>query len=493
MSVIGIARKIVTGRMALADAFRERRSVRIAVIGGKDSGKTVFLTAIANNLHAHNPWNFPLDGMRAYDLSDEIPGDECDGVKRFDYQGAKNALTNFRWPAKTAEARLLLMRLLLKDLDGRRRDREVQLEILDVPGERVADFPMLGRDYRQWCGWMEDALAGPSGCSMAYREYLAKVASAGPDDEGALFSAYRDFLADEYANFRAVTPSTVKLEIDGVPHGGRSKAEFRAGIESVPVGLRTDDGERSEFVPLPKSSFLPGSPFARLAAKYGKAYAEYAERVVRPTGRWLKGAQKLFYLVDVLTLLQAGASAWDAQKEYAEAAIGALCPRRLGTFGRMWRWAKGLVWRTQINAVYGVATKSDLVFSSANRDNMVALAEDFFGKAFARTDPSIYTDVFSCAAVRSTREVIVDAGGEKKRCLKGLLHDRRNPDAAPSCKTWVPSDVPPRKPDSSAEWMEMKSRGDFNYQYAFPGFDVSESCPPPHLGLDSLVLKMLED
>lgn len=460
------------------------RTVRIAVIGSKGSGKTVFLTALANHLQAHNPKIFPLDGLRVRWDRGAVSGNTLDGLKLFDYGDAKSCLTRGEWPRKTTEATLLALRLMLKDADD--AQEEIQLEILDVPGERVADFPMMGRNYEEWCGWMEDNLAGPNGTSMAYRDYLRKVESAGAGDEQALLRAYRDFLAHEYAHFKGITPSTVKLGLDGSQHGG-SAENFRAEIEDAAIGFTERDGEACEFIPLPKTCFAGGSSFRALAGKYAKAYAGYSRRVVEPMANWLGGAQKLFYLVDVLSLLQSGPEAWDTEKEYADAALTTLCPGRLGFARRVWRWATGVLWRTHINSVCVVATKSDLVFSTANRDNMVALAEEFLGATLDFIDPGVKTSILSCAAVCSTSEVLV--GGE--RCLKGMLPSGDGAGMTLALQNWIPSDVPAAKPSSSAEWNAMIAQGRFNYQFAFPGFDASQSCPPPHLGLNTIVREML--
>lgn len=480
---------VATGRRSFWNTMKSTRTVRVAVVGGKKCGKTVFLTALENHLRNHHRGEFLIGGRTVYWNQHAITGTEYHGLPIFDYVGAKGSLKNGRWPEKTADTSILAMRLLLEDASRSNRE-DVLLEVLDLPGERISDFPMMGKSYKEWCKWREEVFAGPNGTSPAYRDYLQKVKELGPGDECALLDAYRDFIVYQYEHFTSdVTPSTVLLELDGTKHGG-SPTDFRAEIGGLPLGFRDKDGKAHEFIPLPVSCFDKASPLYQLSKKFDCAYEKYTKRVIRPMERWLRGAQKLVYLVDVLTLLQAGADAWDAEKRYADAAIGALCPHGGNVFSRTWRYLKNVFWRTQINSVYVVATKSDLVVSNTDRTNLKRLVDDLVGGSLPFLATGIKTNTFSCAAICSTKEVS-DEQDPTVRGLQGMLKVDGSEPPEYRCAQWIPSSVPDATPATSQEWKDKINAGEFNYQFAVPPKGAGEVHPPPHFGLNVIVNELL--
>lgn len=479
MSLWCEVKDIVSGRRPICEALRTAvrgyRTVRVAVMGSKASGKTVFLTALANHLRDHRPDEFRLGGRTVTWDRQAIAGDSLHGLPFFRYEEARGLLAKGEWPRKTTEPSILAMRLLVEDRTG--RQESVQLEVVDVPGERVADFAMKGRSYREWCRWMQTESASP-----AYRTYAGKIAAVGPDRIDAAICAYRDFIAEEYAAYApCVTPSTVKLGLDGGKRGG-DPAAFRAAIEKVPVGFTGADGTVHEFIPLPGECFAAGSPWSGAARRFGRAYDRYVREVVDPVVGWMSGADRLIYLVDVLTLLQSGAKACDSERQYGEASVAAVCPRAGGVLDRLGRWAAGLLWRSSVNAVYVVATKADCVWSQTNRDNMALLADSLLGRALKFLDRGrVRADILPCAAVCSTKERTDGRPG-----LQGALPDREHPGGHAAARSWTPSDVPSAFPASSDEWKAMIEGGCFNYQFAFPRFDEAQMCPPRHINLDIL-------
>ena len=466
------------------------RTVRVALMGTQNSGKTVFLTAIANHLRNHSPENFNLGGIRVSHLGFQVAAHPED-IPPFDAAEARAAFARGEWPAKTTEPAVLVLPLTLTDMTRGKRE-DVLLEILDIPGERIADFPMMGRNYREWCTWLQTAWGSPDDTSDTYRRYLERVREINPGSKdaarAALFDAYRDFFAESYATHAAhVSPSTVKLEWDGTLHGGPSKEAFRNAIREIPLGLRDADGRSHEFAPLPIGAFDRKSPWRPLVGEFSKAYGRYVKKVVRPLERWLRGATSLVYLVDVLTLLKAGPQAWFAEKSYGEAAIRMLCPRRGGNLVKRWGhrlW--GLLVQTEIRRVRIVASKADLVLAG-DRDNLGQLAENLFGNVLNTSDAR--TSV--CAAVCSTDQVTVDQNGTPTPALRGKVEAPCPTPASGEAQIWFPSPVPPSPPATADLWQSRIDEGAFNYPSTFPAFNPCLGIPPEHLGLNSLVRDIL--
>ena len=486
MSIWGDTKDVFSGRRSIGNVIKSKligyRTIRVALMGSRESGKTVFLTSLENHLREHvlHPQDFSLGGRIVdWDKNAIKNKDEIHGIPRCNYENARGMLQKGEWPEKTTSSSILAMRLRITDKDGKQED--VQLEIVDIPGERMADFTMRGRPYKAWCRWMERESA-----SADYQTYLQKVKDAGPDARGELFSAYRDFIANEYESYApCITPSTVKLSLDGKKRGGNPET-FKRAVADTPIGFTDKKGKVWEFLPLPEEC-LDKKPWKKLVQEFEKSYDQYVKRVVRPVADWMENAEKLVYLVDMLSLLQAGGKACTAERQYGEAAIEVLCPRSPdGILSRMGVWAKSFLWKTHIHAVYLVATKGDCVWSNQNRDHLATLADDLFRSTTRFLDKRITYVPIPCAAVCSTKE---RTGGQSG--LEGKILDPQKPDEPPTLQRWKPSDVPVRLPESSEEWDARIAAGEFNYPIAFPWFDPVQLCPPKQINLNLLAEAIL--
>ena len=441
--------------------------IRVAVLGSKGSGKTVFLTSLANHLLNHDPARCPLNGWTVTDVGDRADDD----IPLYSYADARKSLAEGRWPRKTKDWSVLRRALRLEN--GKRR-RDVLLEVLDLPGERVADFPMLGRSYREWCEWMDQAFGGVSGSSDSYKGYCRAAASTTelPD----LFAAYRRFLADEYAACSlSLTPSTVKLGRDAVSRAGGSADEFLANIADVPLGL---DAER-QFVPLPAACFEPDAPCKKWLKQFERSYGAYRRAVVDPITDWLEDVNQLFYFVDVLGLLQRGPDVYNAEKAFGTQALRMFArPDSANFLVRGLQWLLVPFLRTHVDGAHVVATKADLVLSEKNRSRLKKLAERMFGTALRNLGlDARHVGVLSCAAVRTTDEYL------REKALGARLDGNSE-----TLTTYRAADVPEDWPEGNA-WGIGDAR--FDFQSTFPRFDRREDRPPPHLGLQDILVRML--
>ena len=446
--------------------------IRVAVLGSKQSGKTVFLTSLANHLLSHDPLRCPLNGWTVTPVErDPSGGVSDDGIPLYPYADARRSLADGKWPRKTKDWSVLQLALRLQN--GKRR-RDVRLEVMDLPGERVADFPMIGRSYREWCAWMENAFGGVFGSSEHYKEYCR--AAAGATDLPMLFAAYRRFLAQEYAACSlSLTPSVVKLGRDAVSRAGDSADEFLANIADVPLGLDAD----RQFVPLPSALLADGSSCAKWVRQFERGYGAYRREVVDPIDGWLRDVNQLFYLVDVLNLLQSGPDVYNAEKAFGAQALRmfAQTDSANGLVRGIQRFL-GMFLRTHIDGAAIVATKADLVLSEENRSRMKNLARRMFGAVLGNLGlDARHVAVLSCAAVKTTDEYA------REKVLGARLDG-----ASENLTTYLAADVPDDWPDGGA-WGTGDAR--FDYQHTFPRFDRREDRAPAHLGMQDIMARML--
>lgn len=461
--------------------FTGREHIRIAVIGAKESGKTVFLTALANHLNHYDSELLDLKGWSVVPIGDG--GETSDGIPAFLYAKARDQLSKGEWPDNTKSLAVIRLKLRLeKKLEKRTIRRTVVLELLDLPGERVADLSMEGRSFREWCGWMEDSFGGVNGISPHFSAYVRKIGSV--SGKAAILSAYKDCVAKQYADgLLTITPSVLKLDTNGEFKVGEREEDYRKNIESTCIGV----DEKNQFAPLPQTYFNDGSAEHRDVIKsFQKAYGKYRSRLVNPIAKWLSHVNKVVYLVDVLALLREGPEAYNAEQNFANQALRIFrrsCPdspilnsaqRLLGSFVR-----------THADGVYVVATKSDTVVGEQNRSRMKNLAYVMMKPALLKLGlPSSQWEVLSCASVLTANEY------EREKALEARVEVGKDESGNPLVKNlqYRVSDVPMGWPDDG-DWQRGGSAYDF--RPTFPKFDKKSDRPPRQLGLAYLVRQLL--
>lgn len=463
------------------DFFSGWKRIRVVLLGSKGTGKTVFMTSVGDHLRHYNK-----DTLDLHDWSIAFDPDVDDKVQEsvskasdhiFPYAESRAYLARGEWPAKTKKS-WSVMTVPFSLTNGKER-RQIRLEMLDLPGERVADFAMLGRSYSQWCIWMENRFGGISGSSEYFIKYLKRLSELGNSDSDmeSAIDYYKDFLADEYANLSlSITPSIVKLGLDQHQRSG-DKNLFREGLKEVPVGISKD----LQFIPLPKESLAKNSSRSKWVKTFSKAYEVYKKSVIAPIASWCKHANSLLYFVDVLELLKRGPEVYNSESRFAGQALGFFKHYRAAN-----KFMKPIIgikdmFVTHINNCYVIATKSDCVCKQGDR--MAELAK-------VMTDPFVSTlgldegksGCFSCAAV-STSDIY-----EKEHAIGARIKTGKDTKTGKDIiehKTYIVDDVPSKWPES-VQW-----RRDYNWKATFPLFDVRDDLPPKQSGLDLIIRKIL--
>lgn len=371
----------VTAR-ALAEKVKVRtlfeivtgKTLRVAVLGAKNAGKTTFTASLCQLLRhpdsvRFNGWTSKVDNQL----------DPVRPFKRFPLAETLSKWSGDDWSDETVDVSQL--RIPVSFHCQNKRTKQFELQILDIPGERVADFGMFGKNYEEWSDFVENHANGLLGRIHPLEGYFKeakplvenwseKFAKSVTKDERKiclvdlvtkLVEAYKKALSEldgEYSTF--LSPSVVKLDENGT----------RPDWNVCPVGL---DEER-QFVPLPrevrtKENRIPVCTFE-------KAYDDYQEEIVTPVVKWLASADKAVYLVDVLTLLNDGCDAYATQKAMGDAALSVFSRRARTAFGRGLDWIFG----SRISGIQLLATQADRVPTNQHSD-MKALLDEMHGAA----------------------------------------------------------------------------------------------------------------
>lgn len=453
------------------DVFFRRRRIRIVVLGSKESGKTVFLTALASNLLNHRKGNgFDLGEWEAY-LEEGFAHTADEGIKDFPYPQYRNGFVKEKpeWPAKTTTT-MSVLRLPLQFRKEGVKERDLLIELLDIPGERVADLTMADRSYREWCEWMTDKFGGRFSATRGYADYLEKARDC--RDRDALLRLYKAYLLDEYKSMSPwLMPSVVKLTMEG------KATEFAKDLDIRPLGISAED----QFVPVPLEWFNSSGENKALVKAFEIAYNKYKKAVIAPVSNWLSEADSLVYLVDVLNILKRGKVAYNHERKVAEAVLGLFVQHK--TYvpgGALWDYMKSMV-KTRIKDAYLVVTKKDLA-SGETSENLRRLADGLLGKEFCGLMSGLRFDknIRTCAAVDTVMARRDDAGAEYY-CARTTCGGKEEPYEP----VRVPSDWP------AADWQHRIDDGEFWFEDTYPVFDERENSSPPQSGLDDLVKSLL--
>ena len=465
----GMVRK---GRRKGREFMDGRRRVRVAVVGAGCSGKTVFLTSLANHLKHHDRWRFDLNGWESIRGEGGTEIERNDRMRDFDYDRMRGYFSRSpqEWPCRTETCSVLRLPLSLRK-DG--TTRRMLLEVLDLPGARVSDFPMIGRSFDEWSEWMDGAFS-QSGDWSGYVESLKAAA-----DGATALDAYRRFLAQEYGRLSPwLMPSIVKMDTDGTDRGSPTQEGFLRNIKDAPVGV---DAE-SQFVPVPPriaAALHEDGAWRERLAGFRRHYARYREMVVAPIADWLKDVDHVFYLVDVLSLMRRGPFAAEREANFGRALLGIFARMGGGDrfLQRMWDGISDFLTIRPKNICI-VATKADEVARETDRESLVKVLRATFREQLdGLSRGETRTSVRAYAAVRTT-EPFSGQGALRarlERCDPGTV-DYRAPEI-PDSWPWE------RWPD---DWRQRVPA-----QQTFPLFDAAKGEAPPQFGLDVLARMML--
>ena len=375
---------IALGNLADAASAPFTPTLRLGVTGLSRSGKTVFITALVHALLTGGrlPGFAPLSEGRFVGAALAESPDAA--VPRFAYEQHLAALTGAepRWPESTrriSELRLALKFQSQRMLSGMFGMSQLNLDIVDYPGEWLLDLPLLSLSYAEWSAQALARARLPHSAEEA-RGFLEAIEATDPlqdardADAERLATAFRDYLVASRADNRALS---------ALPPG---RFLMPGDLEGSPA---------LTFAPLPP---VTGQvPAKSLHAMMERRYEAYKRVVVRPFFRdHFARLDRQIVLVDTLRALNAGPA---AVADLESALTDILACFRQGETNRLTR----LVSR-RIDRILFAATKADHIHSSSH-DRLEAIMMRLVAQAARRAKfAGAETRSLAIAAVRATRE-----------------------------------------------------------------------------------------
>lgn len=441
-----------------------KRPISVAVTGLSQAGKTVFLTSLIDHLIQGGEES--LERFAEEDLSFSarplpVPTDRT----RFPYRLNLEKLrgTSPDWPEPTSGISEFRLELAVRS-GTRRKCRRIELRLVDYPGERLLDLPLLEKDFPTWSEeTLRRARTAPrselSEDWLAEIRTLAECPQAAEDADGTrLVAEYRRYLETCREN--------------GLPFVQPAALVCQSHEEhDVPV----------EFCPLPPEVL---EAKGGIGSRFEDRYETYTREHVRPFSRRVARAKRQIVLVDVLDVLRKGVHSYNDTRECLREILEGYGYRRrrhpLSPLRLLDRW-------NSIERVAFVATKADQCGRST-RGNLKHLLRELV--APKRQDLSVkHGDiglrVDFVASHRSTEDASKEYDGQQISCLRGRRADRDENEGV-----WFPGEIPPEWPED--DWDPEEK------QFDFPDFlptraPKRDGALIEHINLDDVIFYMIED
>ncbi len=388
------------------------RALRLGVTGLSGAGKTIFVTALVQQLTlaarvAAQGGKNPLPVFRVHAegrlARGTIEPQPDDAVPRFAYEEHIATLTGpggdsekRAWPESTR--RISELRLTLefeRETSFGRRNSQLSIDLVDYPGEWLLDLPLLGKSYQRWSQDTLEASLAPARVPLAaeWRAYVTSLDPVALADEAVaqkaamLFTAYLRACRAEPISASALPPGRFLMPGD---------------LEGSPL---------LTFSPLPLTEGSEIAPQS-LAGMMARRYDAYRNHIVRPFFRdHFARLDRQIVLVDVLAALNAGVGA----VRDLEHALGEV----LNAFRAGKNTLLTSLLRPRIDKILFAATKADHL-NHVSHDRLEAILRRLTARAIARSeDVGAAIDVVALAAVRATHEANV--GGRGNAALAAVV------------------------------------------------------------------------
>lgn len=455
------------------------KKIRIAVLGSKYAGKTVLLAALDRYMDRLLNTSLTLwekgeceENAEGWGLlkKEDMPDRRHRGWLKFSKKKYHEKMEGNDWPERTLTPAVLGYKLVFAR-EGKIRRYEV--ELLDIPGERVADVvTMWNKSYDEWSDGVEEEYKK---VNEEWNIYLEKVRKSGGTKE-LILEAYTEFLAQHlraYSFF--VTPSEAMLDRHGDPidemglSEDSSVEEWRSKMNSI------------KFAPIP-FDIRKDKSFIGSVKEFRKEYEKYKkESRVDEIKKWCITSSQVYYLVDVLGTLERGKVGVESTKRQV----------RLATVGVADKSFLTRMFSPNLRKFCAVATQVDRCGIEGNRwkENKSRLEEwlsEYFSKANTVAFKKGVFCTLVCSAVSSTRPVKEENGVLKCEGVKGFMKDANKPFSDDNCRHGLRETMSVPSVDEA----EKKNYEGYAWQVPFPSFPHDGNFL--HYNLDKIVASMID-
>ena len=448
------------------------RSLRIAVTGLSQSGKTAFITSLINQLlyinqtdNSHLPLFEPARNGRILGVKRVAQQDLR--VPRFDYERniAELSQTPPHFPQSTkgvSETRLAIRYQRQSGLMSFLKERgTLYLDIFDYPGEWLLDLPLLEQNYQKWslnlkaCHHGTRAELAQKWLEKAQKLDLSAVANE--DVLADLAQDYTDYLhACKAEGLHFIQPGRFVLpaELAGSP-----------SVQFFPlIWLTENDWQQLE------KTAKANSYFAMLKARY----RYYRKHIVKAFYEdYFVHFDRQVILADCLTPLNHSRQAFEDMQQALHQLFSNFHYGKRNLLNRLFS--------PRIDKLMFIATKADHI-TSDQLPNLTSLMRQLVqdGGRYAEFE-GVDLDYSAIAAIRATKQVNVIQNGESFKAIQGV----RSSDLQQV--TVYPGSVPAKLPKAEF-WNERQFEFDqFEPQVLEQGENI------PHLRMDVVAQFLLSD
>ena len=345
--------------------FLQGGGLRLGVTGLSKAGKTVFITALINNLIAGTRMPVLAASAEGRILRARLEPQPDDAVPRFPYEEHLAALSgpDRHWPQSTRRISQLRLTIEFERASGWTAGTHDSQSRHRRLSRRMAARPAAARQRL---------------CAMVARD------DRGEPDAGA--GAARRGLAR--ASRRPSTPPPPPTRTPPAPRRALFTAYLRRArddvyaLSTLPPGrfLMPGDLEGSPALTFAPLDLAEGSEIASgsLAAMMERRYEAYKTHVVRPFFRdHFSRLDRQIVLVDALTALNSGPAALRDLEDALSEVLNAFRAGRASTFAS--------IFRPRVDRILFAATKADHLHHSSH-DRLEAILRALTAKAIARAE-----------------------------------------------------------------------------------------------------------
>ncbi len=374
-------------------------TVRIGVSGLSGAGKTVFITALIHNLltNASLPaFSVQSEGRFIGAKLSEHPKQT---IARFAYEEHLAALCAKKphWPKSTN--RISQIRLTLKYqsniwLNSRFGTNQINIDIIDYPGEWLLDLPLLDLSFAQWSKQALERTRRASSKNEA-SEFLKALEKTNINALAEQKNA--SLLASSFTNYLKLSRNDTKA-LSALPPG---RFLLAGDLEGSPA---------LTFSPLPVTQEAKKSN--SLYATFERRYEAYKSEIVKPFFRdHFAKLDRQIVLVDSLRHLNAG---YDAVNDLETALSEILECFHVGSSNPFLQLIS-----PKIEKILFATTKADHIHHSSH-DRLQRILAKLIAKASKSANyKGAQTHSLAISSLRATHENIIKENGETLNTIIG--------------------------------------------------------------------------